>query len=114
MDPDLAVPYGQICGGDGDVDAGSFALSALVGREHRVGIRREGVGHGMIDRAAEMGGANALFGKLEKGKKTRLETGNEAYGYNVPDEPSHPLQVELEKMQKNISLSGGEMQRIVA
>ncbi|KAK0440861.1 P-loop containing nucleoside triphosphate hydrolase protein [Desarmillaria tabescens] len=69
---------------------------------------------GMVDRAAEMGGATHCLGKLEKGKNTKLDTGNEAYGHNVPDEPSHPLQCELEKLQKNISLSGGETQRIVA
>ncbi|KAK0205768.1 P-loop containing nucleoside triphosphate hydrolase protein [Desarmillaria ectypa] len=69
---------------------------------------------GMVDRAAEMGGATHCLEKLEKGKNTTLDTGNEAYGHNVPNEPSHPLQLELEKLQKNISLSGGETQRIVA
>ncbi len=48
--------------------------------------------------------------KLEQGKETRLSTLNEAYGYNLPDDPDHPLQTELENLQKNIELSGGETQ----
>ncbi|KAK0209673.1 P-loop containing nucleoside triphosphate hydrolase protein [Armillaria fumosa] len=93
-------------------DHSLFPLS--LGENIGLGYAERAWDAGMIDRAAEMGGATHCLGKLEKGKKTRLETGNEAYGYNVSDEPSHPLQMELEKMQKNISLSGGEMQRIVA
>ncbi|PBK60555.1 P-loop containing nucleoside triphosphate hydrolase protein [Armillaria solidipes] len=68
----------------------------------------------MIDRSAEMGGASHCLKKLEQGKQTRLNTDNEAYGSNLPDDPDHPLQVELEKLQKDIELSGGERQRIVA
>ncbi|KAK0435827.1 P-loop containing nucleoside triphosphate hydrolase protein [Armillaria borealis] len=68
----------------------------------------------MIDRSAEMGGASHCLKKLEQGKQTRLNTDNEAYGSNLPDDPNHPLQVELEKLQKDIELSGGERQRIVA
>ncbi|PBK82609.1 P-loop containing nucleoside triphosphate hydrolase protein [Armillaria gallica] len=68
----------------------------------------------MIDRSAEKGGASHCLKKLELGKETRLWTQNEAYGYNLPDDPDHPLQSELEKLQKNIELSGGEIQRIVA
>ncbi|KAK0440869.1 P-loop containing nucleoside triphosphate hydrolase protein [Desarmillaria tabescens] len=68
----------------------------------------------MIDRSAEMGGASHCLEKLELGKKTRLRTENEARGCNLPDDPDHPLQVELAKLRKNIQLSGGEVQRIVA
>ncbi|KAK0430089.1 P-loop containing nucleoside triphosphate hydrolase protein [Armillaria borealis] len=68
----------------------------------------------MIDRAAEKGGASHCLKKLERGKETRLRTQNEAYGYNLPDDPDHPLQAELERLQKNIELSGGETQRIIA
>ncbi|KAK0191809.1 P-loop containing nucleoside triphosphate hydrolase protein [Armillaria mellea] len=68
----------------------------------------------MIDRSAEKGGASHCLKKLERGKETRLSTLNEAYGHNLPDDPDHPLQIELEKLQKNIELSGGETQRIVA
>ncbi len=68
----------------------------------------------MIDRSAEKGGASHCLKKLERGKETRLSTGNEAYGYNLPDDPDHPLQAELEKLQKNNQLSGGETQRIIA
>ncbi|PBK60574.1 P-loop containing nucleoside triphosphate hydrolase protein [Armillaria solidipes] len=68
----------------------------------------------MIDRAAHKGGASHCLKKLERGKETRLSTGNEAYGYNLPDDPDHPLPTELENLQKNIELLGGETQRIVA
>ncbi len=68
----------------------------------------------IIDRSAEKGGASHCLKKLERGKETILDTQNEAYGYNLPDDPDHPLQTELEKLQKNIELSGGEKQRIVA
>ncbi len=68
----------------------------------------------MIDRSAEKGGASHCLKKLERGKETTLWTQNEAYGCNLPDDPDHPLQTELEKLQKNIELSGGETQRIVA
>ncbi|KAK0219591.1 P-loop containing nucleoside triphosphate hydrolase protein [Armillaria nabsnona] len=68
----------------------------------------------MVDRSAEKGGASHCLKKLERGKETRLSALNEAYGYNLPDDPVHPLQIELEKLQKNIELSGGETQRIIA
>ncbi|KAK0492620.1 P-loop containing nucleoside triphosphate hydrolase protein [Armillaria luteobubalina] len=68
----------------------------------------------IVDRAAEKGGASHCLKKLEHGKETRLSTLNEAYGCSLPDDPGHPLQAELDKLQKNIELSGGEKQRIVA
>ncbi|KAK0430914.1 P-loop containing nucleoside triphosphate hydrolase protein [Armillaria borealis] len=68
----------------------------------------------MIDRVAHKGGASHCLKKLERGKETRLSTGNEAYGYNLPDDPDHPLRIELENLRKNIELSDGETQRIVA
>ncbi|KAK0464141.1 P-loop containing nucleoside triphosphate hydrolase protein [Armillaria novae-zelandiae] len=68
----------------------------------------------MIESSAEKGGASRCLRKLERGMETRLSTLNEAYGFNLPDDPEHPLQTELEKLQKNIELSGGETQRIVA
>ncbi|SJL17839.1 uncharacterized protein ARMOST_21403 [Armillaria ostoyae] len=86
-------------------------------------ISRENIGLGyaervndaeIIDRVAHKGGASHCLKKLEHGKETRLSTGNEAYGYNLPDHPDHPLQIEQENLQKNIELSGGETQRIVA
>lgn len=68
----------------------------------------------MIDRAAELGGATHCLAKLTEGKDTMLAAMNEAYGFNVPENEAHPLQVELKKLHKNIQLSGGEKQRIVA
>ncbi|SJL01053.1 uncharacterized protein ARMOST_04369 [Armillaria ostoyae] len=68
----------------------------------------------MIDRAAELGGATHCLAKLTEGKDTMLAAMNEAYGFDVPENEAHPLQVELKKLNKNIQLSGGEKQRIVA
>ncbi|KAK0492630.1 P-loop containing nucleoside triphosphate hydrolase protein [Armillaria luteobubalina] len=68
----------------------------------------------MIDSSAQKGGASHCLNKLERGKETKLTLDNEARGSNLPNTPDHPLQVELEKLQKNIELSGGEKQRIVA
>ncbi|PBL01640.1 P-loop containing nucleoside triphosphate hydrolase protein [Armillaria gallica] len=68
----------------------------------------------MIDRAAKLGGATHCLAKLTEGKDTMLAAMNEAYGFNVPENEAHPLQVELKKLHKNIQLSGGEKQRIVA
>ncbi|KAK0209689.1 P-loop containing nucleoside triphosphate hydrolase protein [Armillaria fumosa] len=68
----------------------------------------------LVKCSAEKGGASYCLKKLERGKETKLKTDNEAYGSNLPDDPDHPLQVELQKLQKNIELSGGEKQRIVA
>ncbi|PBK72127.1 P-loop containing nucleoside triphosphate hydrolase protein [Armillaria solidipes] len=68
----------------------------------------------MIDRAAELGGATRCLAKLTEGKDTMLVAMNEAYGFDVPENEAHPLQVELKKLHKNIQLSGGEKQRIMA
>ncbi|KAK0231596.1 P-loop containing nucleoside triphosphate hydrolase protein [Armillaria fumosa] len=68
----------------------------------------------MIDRAAKLGGATRCLTKLTEGKDTMLAAMNEPYGYDVPENDAHPLQVELKKLRKNIQLSGGEKQRIVA
>ncbi|KAG7439707.1 P-loop containing nucleoside triphosphate hydrolase protein [Guyanagaster necrorhizus] len=93
-------------------DHSLFPLS--LGENIGLGYAERAWDAGMVDRAAETGGATHCLRKLQKGKNTKLDMGNEAYGHNVPDEPTHPLQVELEKLQKNISLSGGETQRVVA
>ncbi|KAK0191803.1 P-loop containing nucleoside triphosphate hydrolase protein [Armillaria mellea] len=68
----------------------------------------------VIDCSAEKGGASNCLKRLEQGQETKLRMNSEAYGFNLPDHPDHPLQVELEKLQENIELSGGEKQRIVA
>ncbi|KAK0455665.1 P-loop containing nucleoside triphosphate hydrolase protein [Desarmillaria tabescens] len=68
----------------------------------------------MIDRAAELGGAAHCLAKLTEGKDTMLAAMNEAYEFDVPENEAHPLQVELKRFTKNIQLSGGEKQRIVA
>ncbi|KAK0463143.1 P-loop containing nucleoside triphosphate hydrolase protein [Desarmillaria tabescens] len=68
----------------------------------------------MIDRAAELGGAAHCLAKLTEGKDTMLAAMTEAYGFGIPENEEHPLQAILERLNKNLQLSGGEKQRIVA
>ncbi|KAF8888495.1 P-loop containing nucleoside triphosphate hydrolase protein [Mucidula mucida] len=67
-----------------------------------------------IKAAAEMGGATHCIEKLEQKYETFLDPLNDAYGHQMPDDKEHPLNVELEKVEKTIELSGGEKQRVVA
>ncbi|KAK0481163.1 P-loop containing nucleoside triphosphate hydrolase protein [Armillaria luteobubalina] len=68
----------------------------------------------MIDYAAELGGATHCLTKLTEGKDMMLAAMNEPHGYDIPENDAHLLQVELKKLRKNIQLSGGKKQRIVA
>ncbi|KAJ7596694.1 P-loop containing nucleoside triphosphate hydrolase protein [Mycena floridula] len=68
----------------------------------------------MIMQAAELGGATACISKLEEGVKTVLEPTASCWGSNLVDEPTDPLQMELERQRKKIEISGGEKQRVVA
>lgn len=68
----------------------------------------------MIQRSAELGGAAECIDKLEKKFDTILVSFSEAYGHHMPGDKAHPLNVELERLEKTIELSGGEKQRVVA
>lgn len=67
-----------------------------------------------ISKAAELGGATPCLEKLEKGKDTVLTLLQSHHSVHVPYDDDHPLRIELEKLDKNIELSGGEKQRVVA
>ncbi|KAK0436122.1 hypothetical protein EV421DRAFT_1908199 [Armillaria borealis] len=68
----------------------------------------------IVERSAQKGGASHCLKKLKRGKETRLSMDSETYGSNLPDDPYHTLQAELDKLQKNIDLSGGETRGIAA
>ncbi|KAK0430901.1 P-loop containing nucleoside triphosphate hydrolase protein [Armillaria borealis] len=59
-------------------------------------------------------GENIGLGNWSGERRRDLERITRRMGPNLPDDPDHPLQAKLEKLQKNIELSGGETQRIVA
>ncbi|KAF9033938.1 P-loop containing nucleoside triphosphate hydrolase protein [Hymenopellis radicata] len=81
-----------------------------------IGVGNVDMVHNMdtITRAADMAGAIHCIEKLEHKFDTFLDPQNEAYGHRIPTENDHPLNVELEKLEKKKELSGGEKQRIVA
>lgn len=68
----------------------------------------------LVAKAAEQGGASEFIAKLADGMDTILDPRNSAYSFNVPDDPEHPLQKQMEKLSKKIDISGGEKQRVVA
>ncbi|GLB34638.1 putative ABC transporter [Lyophyllum shimeji] len=68
----------------------------------------------LVAKASEHGGASEFIAKLADGLDTILEPKNNAYSFNVPNDPEHPLRKQLEKLSKKIDISGGEKQRVVA
>ena len=68
----------------------------------------------LVEEAAEMGGAKEFVGKLEEGLRTVLEPCHDVYPVNVPPDQEHPLQKKIQMLQKELDVSGGERQRIIA
>jgi ABC-type multidrug transport system fused ATPase/permease subunit len=68
----------------------------------------------LVVQASKQGGAYDCISKLANGFETFLGRSSEAYGVNLSSEPTDPLQKELEKLQKEVDISGGERQRVVA
>lgn len=68
----------------------------------------------LVAQAAEMGGAAEFIGKLEKGLQTVLDPDDYVHRINVPQDPEHPLQKKAIRLQKELDISGGERQRIIA
>lgn len=69
---------------------------------------------GMIWEAAEDGGASQFINKLKKGLNTTLDPFIKTFQTNLHNNKSHPLYKEMKEMKKEIDISGGERQRIVA
>lgn len=67
-----------------------------------------------VTRAAEEGGASEFIGKLEDGLETVLEPNNNLSMINTPSDSQHPLQRKMQMIQKELDISGGERQRVIA
>ncbi|KIM46798.1 hypothetical protein M413DRAFT_440368 [Hebeloma cylindrosporum] len=68
----------------------------------------------MIKEAAEDGGASEFMKKLKYGIQTSLNPHAETFHHNLHGNNSHPLYHEMKQMEKEIDISGGEKQRVVA
>ncbi|TFK62463.1 P-loop containing nucleoside triphosphate hydrolase protein [Pluteus cervinus] len=68
----------------------------------------------LIMKAAGQGGATEVIKKFKDGLATSLRPYNSAYGVHVSEYEDTPLGRALKKMEKTVTVSGGEKQRIVA
>jgi len=68
----------------------------------------------MIKEAADEGGAMEFTKKLKNGLNTTLDPFIQSFHLNLYGNKSHPLYAEMEQLKKDIDISGGERQRIVA
>jgi len=66
--------------------------------------------------AAKKAGAWSVVGKLDRGLDTEvIGVGHYSVLSNVPsDDSNHPLRKKQEELEKNLDLSSGEKQRVVA
>lgn len=64
--------------------------------------------------AARLGGATEFISRFEKGINTELKVFNDAMAHNLQGKPDHPLSQEMKRLPKDIDISGGEKQRLVA
>lgn len=68
----------------------------------------------MVERAAQQGGASEFIKKLVNGLETQLNPPTMNFSFNLKEYKDHPLQKELEELEREIDISGGERQRVVA
>lgn len=68
----------------------------------------------MIAEAAKMGGSFDFIQKLDKGMQTTLEPYLNMWAQNLYGKPDHPLYKQMEEIEKEVDISGGEKQRVVA
>jgi ABC-type multidrug transport system fused ATPase/permease subunit len=68
----------------------------------------------LVAQAAEQGGASGFIEKLGEGLQTVLEPHLHVYPINVPSDPEHPLQKKMQMLEKEVDISGGERQRVIA
>ena len=68
----------------------------------------------MIKEAAEDGGASEFMSKLKSGIRTSLDSHAETFHHNLYGNNEHPLHDDMKQMVKEIVISGGEKQRVVA
>jgi len=68
----------------------------------------------MVERAAQQGGASEFIKKLVNGLETQLNPPTMNFSFNLTEYEDHPLQKELAELKREIDISGGERQRVVA
>lgn len=68
----------------------------------------------MVTEAAKQGGALQFMGKFKEGMQTMLDPSIDTFQINLYGNHSHPLYKEMQKITKEIDISGGEKQRVVA
>jgi ABC-type multidrug transport system fused ATPase/permease subunit len=68
----------------------------------------------LVAKSAEQGGASEFIAKLADGLQTVLEPNHDVHSINVPSDPEHPLQKKMQTLQKELDISGGERQRVIA
>jgi ABC-type multidrug transport system fused ATPase/permease subunit len=68
----------------------------------------------MVERAAQQGGASEFIKKLVNGLDTQLNPPTMNFSFNLTEYEDHPLQKELAELKREIDISGGERQRVVA
>ncbi|KAJ4469342.1 P-loop containing nucleoside triphosphate hydrolase protein [Lentinula lateritia] len=68
----------------------------------------------LINKAAQMGGAQEILDKLNNGAKTILDPFSIQYGSRVEENEGTELSAALKQLKKKVEVSGGEQQRLVA
>ncbi|KAJ3828062.1 P-loop containing nucleoside triphosphate hydrolase protein [Lentinula raphanica] len=68
----------------------------------------------LINKAAEMGGAQEILTKLNDGLNTVLDPVSIQYGARVQEDDDTDLAAALKNLKKKVEVSGGERQRLVA
>jgi ABC-type multidrug transport system fused ATPase/permease subunit len=68
----------------------------------------------LVAQASEQGGASGFIAKLADGLHTVLEPNEYPYSINVPSDEQHPLREKINMLQKELDISGGERQRVIA
>ncbi|KAG5636717.1 hypothetical protein H0H81_007084 [Sphagnurus paluster] len=68
----------------------------------------------LVTKAAKQGGALKFIERLTDGMDTILEPRSRTFNVNIPSDPAHPLQKQIDSLPKKIDISGGEKQRLVA
>ncbi|GAW03033.1 abc transporter [Lentinula edodes] len=68
----------------------------------------------LINKAAQMGGAEEILDQLNNGAKTILDPFSIQYGSRVEENEGTELSAALKQLKKKVEVSGGERQRLVA
>ncbi|KAG6805717.1 hypothetical protein H0H92_014275 [Tricholoma furcatifolium] len=67
-----------------------------------------------VETAAKQGGAAEFITKFIDGFNTLCHQIHHTSSNNVPDDPGHPLRKRMKMLERNLDISGGERQRLVA